>query len=256
MVTSHAQAGYVIDGAIADWGLSRNGLASDWTPTGSVKAYGVEDQTGGPGTYLNPGYGGQRYDAEALYIDWDATNLYLLVVTGLPADQVHNPAGNSYGAGDILIDFGRNGSFDYGMVVKDYAGLAPGTLYRSGTFNYGLWTAPGVVGTPGVNPVALKTGTALGAGQLSYSTTGITSLGQYAADTHYAIEVAIPLALFGSDWVTGGGPAKSFDVQWTMYCANDIILVDPPGRLPEPGMPWLLGAAAIGLLPLRKRRTR
>ncbi|MFO1318968.1 MAG: hypothetical protein U1F52_05090 [Burkholderiales bacterium] len=253
----HANAGYVVDGSITDWGLSRTGSSSDWTPSSSVKAYAVEDQTGGPNAYLNPGYGGQRYDAEAIYLDWDATNLYVLVVTGLPSNQVHNPAGNSYGAGDILFDFGRNGSFDYGMVVKDYAGLTPGTFYRAGTFNYGLWGAPGVLATPGVNPVALKTGTALGAGQLAYSTTGINSLGQYSNDTHYAIEIAVPLALFGTDWVAGGGPDKSFDVQWTMYCANDVILADPQGRIPEPGTPWLLIAAlGAGVLPLRKRMAR
>lgn len=251
-----ASAGYVIDSNVADWGLVRTGQASNWTPSASVKQYAVDDQTGGNNVYLNPGYGGQKYDAEAIYLDWDATNLYVLVVTGVSPNQAQNPAANSYGAGDILIDFGLNGSFDYGVAVKNYAGLNPGTLYRADTFHYGIWTAPGVVGTPGVNPVAIKTGTALGATQLSYSATGFSNLGQYASDTHYAIETAIPLALLGSDWGVNG-PNKAFFVQWTMYCANDIIGVDPAPSVPEPGVPALL-AAVLGAATVsaRKRTVR
>lgn len=252
-----ARAGYVIDGNVADWGLVRTNSASDWTPNASVKAYAVEDQTGGLGTYLNPGWGGQRYDAEAIYLDWDATNLYVLVVTGLPSTNPQDPAHNSYGAGDILFDFGRDGSFDFGMVVKNYAGLTPGTLYEAGSFAYGLWGAPGVLATPGVNPVALTAGTATGTGSLAYSTTAVTNLGVFAADKHYAIEVAIPLAAFGASWGLNG-PNKAFDVQWTMYCANDIIVVDPPGgAVPEPAMPLLLAAAlGAGFVPLRRLRRR
>ncbi|MBI1395170.1 MAG: hypothetical protein GC151_04250 [Betaproteobacteria bacterium] len=256
--STSARAAYVIDGSVADWGLSQTGSASDWTPSAAIKAYTVEDQTGGLGTYLNPGWGGQRYDAEAIYLDWDAANLYVLVVTGLPSDNPQNPSANSYGAGDILFDFGRDGSFDFGLVVKDYAGLTPGTLYEASSFNYGLWAAPGVLGSHGVDPVAVASGTATGVGQLAYSTTAITNLGTHASDRHYAIEVAIPLASFGALWgVTG--PNKAFDAQWTMYCANDIVAVDPPSRVPEPAMPPLVVLAACAALApalRRRRRTR
>lgn len=248
---------YVIDGSISDWGLQRTGSVTDWTPLLGVKAWAVEDQTGPLSAFLDPGYGGQRYDAEALYLDWDATYLYILVVTGLPPGNVHDPAANSYGAGDILIDFGRDGSFDYGLVVKNYAGLLPGEVYRTGSLHYGIWSSPGVPGTPSPYAVALASGTPVGTAQLAYSTTGVNNLGQYKSDLHYAIEAAIPLAALGSDWGVNG-PNKAFDVQWTMYCANDLITVDPaPTAVSEPNMLALLALAGLSVVvPLRRARRR
>jgi len=260
-------AAYTIDGNFADWGLTRTGSISDWTPSASVRQAVIEDQTGGAGTFLSPGYGGQLYDAEALYLDWDANWLYVLIVTGLPPNNPQNPGANSYGSGDIALDFGRNGSWDYGMVVKNYAGLTPGTVYSAGAWNYGLWSAPGQqanTSNPPVNVVALQSGTAQGAGQLAYSGTGIDNVGQYASDVHYVIEAALPLSAFGANW-SAAGPSLPFDLQWTMYCANDILtasvnpgLLPPgPGRLPEPAAPLALAAvaAAFSLRRVRVRRS-
>ncbi|HQT31612.1 MAG TPA: hypothetical protein PLE48_13645 [Thiobacillus sp.] len=75
---SLSSAAYTIDANLADWGLQRNGNAGDWTPHALAKAWTVEDQTGGRGAYLTPGYGGQAYDVEALYVDYDASYLYEL----------------------------------------------------------------------------------------------------------------------------------------------------------------------------------
>lgn len=250
---------YTVDGNFAEWGLKRTGQVSDWTPSASVKQFVVEDQTGGAGAFLSPGYGGQRYDAEAVYLDWDANWLYVLIVTGLPPDNPQNPAGNSYGAGDIAIDFGRNNTWDYGMVVKNYAGLTPGTVYAATAWNYGLWSGPGQLANasrPATNVVAVKSGTAVGTGQLAYSAVGINNVGQYTSDLHYVIEAALPLSSFGSNW-GANGPLIPFDLQWTMYCANDIITVDPlpAGRVPEPAAPLALAAAAA-VFSLRRARAR
>jgi hypothetical protein len=250
---------YTVDGNFADWGLQRTGRASDWTPSASVREFIVEDQTGPSNVFLSPGYGGQRYDAEAIYLDWDANWLYVLIVTGLPPNNPHNPAANSYGAGDIAIDFGRDRTWEYGMAVKNYAGLTPGTVYAATAWNYSIWSAPGQLATPSrpaTDIVALRSGTALGTGQLVYSAVGINNVGQYASDLHYVIEAALPLSAFGSNW-GNGGPLVPFDVQWTMYCANDIITVDPlPAvRVPEPAAPLILAAAAAAFT-LRRARVR
>ena len=89
---------YTIDGNLADWGIS----SPSFTPSLPVKGYVIEDQTGGANTFLNPGYGGQPYDAEALYVNYDSTNLYLGLITG------HSPQNTSYAPGDFLIDFGHS----------------------------------------------------------------------------------------------------------------------------------------------------
>lgn len=67
---------YSIDANLADWGVTRTGSMADWTPNVSVKAWVVEDQTGGINTRLTPGYGGQAYDVEALYVDYDVQYLF------------------------------------------------------------------------------------------------------------------------------------------------------------------------------------
>ena len=250
----------IIDGNISDWGLTRTGSASDWTPNSGVQGYTVDDQTGGTAVYLNPGYGGQRYDAEAIYVTWDASNLYVLAVTGLPDTMIHNPAGGHYSAGDILLDFGNNGSFEYGLVVGNVAGLSVGGIYEVGTLSHGIWSAPGVradADNPSPYAVAVKTGSKVGDGQLSYSVIG-NSLGMYTTDTHYAIEAAIPLLALGDDWDKG----LPLSVQWTMYCANDIIsttVTTPSGRVPEPGIPGLIAAVMVagcarGIRFLKRRR--
>ena len=241
-----ASAVPIIDGSIADWGLTRTGQASDWTPNSGVQGHTVDDQTGGTAVYLNPGFGGQRYDAEAIYVTWDASNLYVLAVTGLPNTMIHNPANGHYAAGDILLDFGNNGSFEYGLVVRNIAGLTPGGVYEVGTLSYGIWATPGVradVNNPSPYAVAVKTGAKVGDGQLSYSVIG-NSLGMYSTDTHYAIEASIPLLALGDDW----GKGLPLSVQWTMYCANDIIsttVTTPTGRVPEPGIPGLIAAVLV-----------
>jgi hypothetical protein len=250
---------YTVDGNFADWGLQRTGRASDWTPSASVREFIIEDQTGPSNVFLSPGYGGQRYDAEAIYLDWDAQWLYVLIVTGLPPNNPHNPAANSYGAGDIAIDFGRDQTWEYGMAVRNYAGLTPGTVYAASAWNYGIWSAPGQLATPSrpaTDVVALRSGTAVGNGQLVYSSVGINNVGQYVSDLHYVIEAALPLSSFGANWGSDG-PLVAFDVQWTMYCANDIITVDPlpAGRVPEPAAPLVLAAAAAAFT-LRRVRVR
>jgi hypothetical protein len=67
--------------------------------------------------------------------------------------------------------------------------------------------------------------------------------------------VEIPVAVFGGHW-TGNSPTESFDVQWTMLCANDIIIVDPiPATVSEPAsLALVLGAAGLACL-ARRRRT-
>lgn len=233
---------YMLDGNLADWGLTRNGNAADWTPNGSVKAWTVEDQTGGLNTRLTPGYGGQAYDVEALYVDYDTQYLHLALVTG------HNPLTqngvNQYAAGDFAIDFGRNGVYEFGLETTGSNGKTQGGLYAVNQWGAGLW------GAANEGPTSILTGDLLGLGAVTYTTTAAANMGIHAANTHFFYEARIPVALFGAYW-----GADAFDVHWTMICANDSLKVAvPAASVAEPGTLALLPLGLLAMAEIARRR--
>ena len=233
---------YTIDANLADWGVRRTGNVSDWTPNAQVKAWITEDQTGGLSTRLTPGYGGQAYDVEALYADYDSQYLYLALVTG------HNPltpnSGGSYAPGDFAIDFGRNGSYEFGIETTGSNGNTRGGVYAVSQWGAGLW------GAANEGPTSILAGALLGLGEVAYTTSGVANMGAYASDKHFFYEARIPVSLFGAYW--GGG---DFAVDWTMNCANDSLKIAsvPGATIPEPGTLALLPLGLVGIGWLRRR---
>jgi hypothetical protein len=260
LVTNTASAfSITVDGKLDEWLAKPNGNAGDWTSIldKDIKSM-VEDDTGRSG-YLNPGYGGQAYDAEAIYVYKSSVSIDIAIVTGLspltPKDK--------YPAGDIAIDFSYvaddpnyKPSFDVGVVTwGDGVGLGTaGDLYDVTKWNYGLWTAPGVLGNTEndfkkAHPTSIADGAPIHQNQkvaLAYSQDPIKGLGEYVNDEHYVIETSIPLAL-----LTNFNTSEPFLVHWTMACANDYVQVDPPGSVPAPAP---LGLMILGLLPLLRHR--
>lgn len=246
-----------IDGSFADWGVKNNGTLAGWTPNSGV-LYTVEDQSNTNGGYLSPGWGGQAYDAEAMYLTWytkadGQTYLALGLITG------HDPStpttGNSYGRGDFAIDFGRDGSFEFGVLTANRSStLHQGDVVSTTNADWatGLWSAPGVY-DPAHSPYITKvnTGTDVGNASMVISSS-FGNMGTLGGN-HWFYEVEIPVSVFGNHW-TGNTPSESFDVQWTMLCANDIIIIDPPAATVSEPASLALTLGALGLAGMARRR--
>lgn len=241
-----------VDGDLSDWGVQQNGNASGWTPTTGIH-YTVEDQTGALGVRLEAGYGGQAYDAEALYAYMSDTHLYIALATGHNPNTPHNPSANSFGAGDFAIDFGRDGTYELGINVKpdwDTFGVAAG-VYEVTQWAYGLWADDEIEGyIKSDHPTAILDGLLLGQAEMAISGPQ-KGYGEWANDTHYFYEIAVHLDLLRA----GGWAGESFNIHWTQLCANDTILVDPPASVPEPEILMLLLTGLLGAGMIRLRKT-
>jgi len=247
-----------IDGNLADWGVTPNHGANGWIPSSGIH-FTIEDQNN---SYLNPGYGGQAYDAEAMYATIQGNRLYIALATGHNPTTKQDPAHNSYGAGDFAIDFGQDGTYELGINIlhtlangnKESFGIEGG-VYGSPTWALGLWNSAGAYDPAHpdpTHPTHLTNGTLLGMADLAYTTTGQTGFGQWSGHTHYFYEMSLDLGLL----TQAGWNGSPFNIHWTENCANDSIIVDPPpAHVPEPGTLALLPLGMVGLMALRRRKS-
>jgi len=237
-VSCNAFASVIVNGYLDDWGVTPGayGPDSQWEPYNGIYHI-VEDQNT---PQLVPGWGGQQYDAEALYAKKEGSTIYLALVTGM------RPSGYQWMPGDIYFDFGQGKS--YGLKTTDTT--VGNIIYQKGTlYKNPLWnTSPYWGGSTDPTDMVLGTGTEKGLSEFVYEHTYYddTSPIDYTND-HYVIEAAIPASYFGDDWYTGG------IVHWTQTCGNDAIDLPIP-RTPEPATALLFGLGALGYGVIRKRR--
>lgn len=260
---------FTIDGNLADWGVN----PTTWVPTlGTGIQYRIEDQTGSGSFFLNPGWGGQAYDAEALYakVSQEDQKLYIALATGHNPRTPNQPTANSFGAGDFAIDFGKDGSYEVGINIKHVVSVAAnnsytfenfgveGGVYRNATWSYGLWNSAGAYTNPNAsgyspdpeNPTSLTGGSLVGMATLAYTTTPTTGYGIAQTDSHYFYEMSVDLQMLRDS----GWKGEAFNIHWTENCANDSILVDPPAVPAPPTLP-LIGLGLLGLILRRNGKT-
>lgn len=249
--------GMVVDGDLSDWGIDTTTLQP-----GSGIHYTLEDWTGTPSNgYLNPGYGGQAYDAEALYATFYGGRLWIALITGHDPNTLHKPSANSYGAGDFAIDFGKDGSFELGININhrtgtsSYESLVSGGVYKNPSWRYGLWSASGSYNPSNpdlAHPTSIDSshaGSLLGTADLAHTTAPVTGFGSNSAHKHYLYELSLPMS-----WLSASGwDGSPFNIHWTMLCANDSILVDPPAYVPEPAALALFATALLGMAMILRR---
>ncbi len=238
---TNSAVAYPLNGDLNSW-LQGSG---SWDPKGHVNKHVKSDGV------LAPGGGGQPYDAEAMYLDWDADRLYVAVVTGTPK------TGTDYGPGDLAINFGTpvNNHYAYGLettgriggrarmedgdhgntkITKDNGDFRSGkdgkgnyiyASHWSGDHGYTKDSNEGSlysvaagdwgVGLPGYgisNPTSILKGTE----EASVSSDGIDYFYDVTnyfgdGDTHYLIEAGIPMTAFDSD-------------DWDAFMAGDVAI--------------------------------
>ena len=272
LVNGPVSAGSIhIDGDLNDWISKPDNTSADWgrliRPAST--RFVSEDQGD---AYLNPGWGGQAYDAEAFYLEIAGKTLYLAIVTGLP------PNNSEYRPGDVAFDFGSDGRYEYGLVVTGERSIndrwgsgigKAGDLFSVTEWNVGLWDGPNDdhdLRSPHsdyqkAHPTSVRNGTLLGnigAEQLIYRPATYTSdrtkpltnkLGGLGGK-HYVFEAAVPINLFKDDW------GKEFSMHWTMGCNNDFIEIDAPSTVPEPTSVSMIGLGLVGMLGRRRLARR
>lgn len=213
------------------WGVSYGG----WTPLSapSNTNWVVEDWTGGNGGFLDPGWGGDDYDAEAAFIALDSQYLYLAVVTGFPLTG-RDFYSDHYAAGDLFIDAGADGSYEHAVDVDAGGALRSGLLSVENPTSFGS-PAFGGVSDPLRTTSWLESDAAAG-----------FNYGDW--NGRYAIEAKIDRGLLAA--------GDSYKLHWTMGCGNDEIEVELQNPVPEPGSFLLLGmgVGVAGLFAGRRRK--
>lgn len=243
-----------IDGNLADWGIN----PTNWLPSDPHIHYKIEDQTGGGGAFLYPGWGGQAYDAEAMYALIQGNRLYVALATGHNPRTLHKPSANTYGAGDFFLDFGKDGDYEVAININHRLPTAfesdflEGGAYKVHDHAWGLWneTDPEYPLSPARRPTYLTVGDYLGLVDLAYTTTPVTGWGASPGDQHYFYEWSVDLDMLRN----AGWDGSAFNIHWTMNCANDTIWLEAPNAIPAPSTLALLPLGLLGLAALRRYR--
>ncbi len=217
-----------------------------------------EDWVYDNGNFVNPGSGGQEFDAEYLFYKISEDTLSLGLQTGY--DIVDGRLGDrKYWAGDIALSFDRATSgyshaVDFGLRTKDHdgdkVGLGGGQRDEHGLYSVTNWNSDVKGGHSSAVPFAMDGGQKVSALSTNSKGSGNT-LGN--GDKSYFRKVSFDIKDFRE--ADGSLYVKA---HWTMSCGNDAINghFDQTGQqpVPEPGTIALLGVGLVGLAGVGARR--
>lgn len=221
--------------------------------------------------YVNPGYGGQKFDAEYLFYKVEGSQLSVGLQTGF---NIHSnngylhTDGRRYFTGDLALSFDGNNStyeyaLDFGNATRGYnttdankavggvkisSGNASQDTDLAGLYRVNTWNNDIYSGHLQSVPYAMDAGTLLVAANSTNFQEG-TGAGNLAGQLSYYNIFTFDLAS-----IAGLPQTFGFDAHWTMSCGNDEVEGRAQiTRVPEPGSLLLLGVGVLGLVAARRR---
>jgi len=267
----------VVDGNLSDWGLFAE-ASPTWSPKGNGSLmthakggtyyadsgsythngyqiyYTVDDYITGGNGFLSPGYGGQAYDAEAIYLTWDAKSLYVALVTGHDPNTRNNPIGNTYSAGDFALNFWSgtdDRTYEFGIRTPRQSNNIDkfADVYKTTNddwFKDPLWGTRAVTSLDTSKLIASDfAGRAIMVVQ-----PGPKKIGAGSDASRWIYEISVNWSIFGAL-----APNSKLNVSWAMNCANDLIEVDPPLSIVDEPPVWALLGLALPAVFWRRRRS-
>lgn len=205
--------------------------------------------------YVDPGWGGQDFDAEYLYYKLDGNVLSLGLQTGFDInDNKVRHRGYNYFGGDLALSFdGSADSYEYavdfGLFTRDYFDLGNDKVEAdsnndgrdaAGLYSVTEWNND-IYYSAESSPFAMDSGSQVDS--LLTNTSGLVG------DSYFrAVSFDLAALNLGSEFV--------LDAHWTMSCGNDAIDGQVAvATVPEPATLPLMALGFLGLIVLR-RRTR
>ena len=217
----------------------------------------ANDDGVGSGGWVNPGYGGQNFDAEYLFYKIQGNQLSIGLQTGFDiiSQNGQSFSGHQYFNGDLALSFDGNKSnyeyaIDFGNLTKGYTsnqtissqGVNTGTgIDAAGLYKVTSWNNDIYYGQSA--PYGMSGGSMLVAANASNFKEGT---GMSGADLSF-----YNIFSFDLSNITGLGSNYTLDAHWTMSCGNDAL--DGHAEVPEPGSIALLVLGFLGLLIARRK---
>ena len=202
------------------------------------------------GGYVDPGYGGQDFDAEYLFYKLEGSVLSLGIQTGFDlVDGKVRYSGKNYFAGDLALSFDNDASnyeyaIDFGLLTKDYYGQtkveADGNgdgIDAAGFYSVSSWNNDIIYNAS--SPFAMDGGTFI---------KGLESNTAGQDGVSYFRTVSFDLAGLGF------GSQLELDAHWTMSCGNDVLEGHVSAEVPEPSTIPMLGLGVLALAALRRKK--